>query len=57
MKIHEYQAKELFRSASIPVPDGRAAFSVDEACEAAGVYFARLSAGGEQVTSRVTLVR
>jgi succinyl-CoA synthetase beta subunit len=31
MKIHEYQAKELFRSCNVPVPDGGAAFSVDEA--------------------------
>jgi succinyl-CoA synthetase beta subunit len=53
MKIHEYQAKELFRSASIPVPDGRAAFSVDEACEAAAelggypvVIKAQIHAGG-----------
>ena len=53
MKIHEYQAKELFRSASIPVPDGRVAFSVEEACEAAGelggypvVIKAQIHAGG-----------
>jgi len=32
MKIHEYQAKELFRHAGIPVPAGKAAFSVEEAC-------------------------
>ena len=32
MKIHEYQAKELFRHANIPVPAGKAAFSVEEAC-------------------------
>jgi len=31
MKIHEYQAKELFAQAGIPVPAGRAATSVDEA--------------------------
>ena len=35
MKIHEYQAKELFRSYQIPVPKGKAAFSVNEAIEAA----------------------
>ncbi len=34
MKIHEYQAKELFRQANIPVPKGKVAFSVEEACEA-----------------------
>jgi succinyl-CoA synthetase beta subunit len=31
MKIHEYQAKELFRKNGVPVPDGSVAFSVDEA--------------------------
>jgi len=31
MKIHEYQAKELFRKYQIPVPNGKAAFTVDEA--------------------------
>jgi succinyl-CoA synthetase beta subunit len=34
MKIHEYQAKELFRRVNIPVPEGKVAFSVEEACEA-----------------------
>ena len=33
MKIHEYQGKELFRNASIPVPNGFPAFSVEEAVE------------------------
>ncbi|MFM8269527.1 MAG: ATP-grasp domain-containing protein, partial [Pseudomonadota bacterium] len=31
MKIHEYQAKELFRKYQIPVPNGKPAFSVEEA--------------------------
>ena len=31
MKIHEYQAKEIFSKYGIPVPKGRAAFSADEA--------------------------
>ena len=31
MKIHEYQAKELFRKYNVPVPEGRVAFSVEEA--------------------------
>ncbi len=31
MKIHEYQAKQLFRAYNIPVPDGYAAFSKEEA--------------------------
>jgi succinyl-CoA synthetase beta subunit len=30
MKIHEYQAKELFRAAQIPVPDGILCRSLDE---------------------------
>ena len=34
MKIHEYQGKELFRNAGVPVPDGYPAFSVDEALDA-----------------------
>ncbi|MCP4569311.1 MAG: ADP-forming succinate--CoA ligase subunit beta [FCB group bacterium] len=31
MKIHEYQAKEIFQSAGIPVPQGRVATTVQEA--------------------------
>ena len=34
MKIHEYQGKELFRNAGVPVPNGFPAFSVEEAMEA-----------------------
>jgi len=37
MKIHEYQAKELFREYEIPVPDGRVAFTPEEAVQAAQV--------------------
>ena len=33
MKIHEYQGKELFRNAGVPVPNGFPAFSVEEAME------------------------
>ena len=53
MKIHEYQAKELFRQYSIPVPEGKAVFSVKEAKEAAQglggfpvVVKAQIHAGG-----------
>jgi succinyl-CoA synthetase beta subunit len=53
MKIHEYQAKELFRNANIPVPQGKVAFSVDEACRVAAelgsypvVIKAQIHAGG-----------
>lgn len=31
MKIHEYQAKQLFQKYGVPIPRGKAAFSVDEA--------------------------
>jgi succinyl-CoA synthetase beta subunit len=31
MKIHEYQAKELFKKYNIPIPEGGVAFSVQEA--------------------------
>jgi succinyl-CoA synthetase beta subunit len=31
MKIHEYQAKEIFKKCGIPVPPGEVAFSADEA--------------------------
>jgi succinyl-CoA synthetase beta subunit len=53
MKIHEYQAKELFRGYKVPVPEGKVAFSVDEAkAIAAGlggfpvVVKAQIHAGG-----------
>ncbi|WP_299981263.1 ADP-forming succinate--CoA ligase subunit beta [Desulfobacula sp.] len=53
MKIHEYQAKELFRKYNVPVPDGKAAFSVEEAKESAAnlggfpvVVKAQIHAGG-----------
>jgi succinyl-CoA synthetase beta subunit len=35
MKIHEYQGKELFRKYLIPVPKGKAVFSVEDAVKAA----------------------
>ncbi len=35
MKIHEYQAKELFRKYSIPVPQGKIAFTLEEAIKVA----------------------
>lgn len=53
MKIHEYQAKELFKKYNIPVPDGGIAFSPDEAKEIADkigsfpiVVKAQIHAGG-----------
>jgi len=34
MNVHEYQAKELLRSYGVPVPNGIAAFTVEEAVDA-----------------------
>jgi len=34
MKLHEYQAKDIFRKFGIPVPKGRVATSVEEALKA-----------------------
>lgn len=53
MKIHEYQAKELFRKYNIPVPDGGVAFAPEEAATLADtlggypvVVKAQIHAGG-----------
>ncbi|MCP4671200.1 MAG: succinate--CoA ligase subunit beta, partial [Desulfobacula sp.] len=53
MKIHEYQAKELFRQYNVPVPEGKAVFSVEDAKKAAQdlgdfpvVVKAQIHAGG-----------
>ena len=53
MKIHEYQAKELFRKNGVAVPDGAVAFTVEEAKAAAHklgsypvVVKAQIHAGG-----------
>ncbi|GAA0461144.1 ADP-forming succinate--CoA ligase subunit beta [Alkalibacillus silvisoli] len=53
MNIHEYQAKEIFRSYNVAVPNSKVAFSVDEAVEAAkelgssvSVVKAQIHAGG-----------
>ncbi len=37
MKIHEFQAKELFRKYNIPVPEGQVAFNADEAVQVAQI--------------------
>ena len=49
MKIHEYQAKNLFRKNGITVLDGIACFSVKEAVEAA-------KGGGTYITETVAPV-
>jgi succinyl-CoA synthetase beta subunit len=53
MKIHEYQAKELFKKYNIPIPDGGVAFNPDEAKKVAEnlgqfpvVVKAQIHAGG-----------
>ena len=50
MKIHEYQAKQIFSRYGVPVPKGYPAFTVDEAEQAA----VRLSA---ETGSKVTVVK
>ena len=35
MNIHEYQGKAIFRSMGVAVPEGRVAFTVEEAVEKA----------------------
>ena len=52
MKIHEYQAKELLKKASVPVPEGRVASTAEEAVAIAKeigfpvVIKAQIHAGG-----------
>jgi succinyl-CoA synthetase beta subunit len=64
MKIHEYQAKELFKSYRIPIPAGGVAFSVEEAERVAAglggwpvVVKAQIHAGGRGKGGGVKLAR
>jgi succinyl-CoA synthetase beta subunit len=64
MNIHEYQGKEIFRSYGISVPDGQAAFSVDEAVAAAQkiatpviVVKAQIHAGGRGKAGGVKIAK
>jgi len=64
MKIHEYQAKELFRNHNIPVPQGYLATNPDEAAAAAEklakfpvVVKAQIHAGGRGKGGGVKLAR
>ena len=64
MKIHEYQAKQLFREYGILVPRGIPAFSVDEAVKAAEelggsfwVIKAQIHAGGRGKGGGVKLAK
>jgi succinyl-CoA synthetase beta subunit len=64
VNIHEYQAKALLREFDVPVPRGRAVFSVEEAAQAAGelgaavlVVKAQIHAGGRGKAGGVKVVR
>ncbi|OGP57400.1 MAG: succinate--CoA ligase subunit beta [Deltaproteobacteria bacterium RBG_13_49_15] len=64
MKIHEYQAKELFRKNGIPVPEGGVAFNSDEALRIAEglggfpvVVKAQIHAGGRGKGGGVRLAK
>jgi succinyl-CoA synthetase beta subunit len=64
MNLHEYQAKDLFRSYGIPVPAGKVAVSPAEAAAAAGalggaswVVKAQVHAGGRGKAGGVRLAR
>jgi len=63
MKLHEYQAKDIFRKFEIPVPEGRVVTSADEALKAAEnlsgppwVVKAQVHAGGRGKGGGVKLV-
>ena len=64
MKIHEYQAKEILRKYNVPVPNGKFAFTVDDAVQAAKeiggniwVVKAQIHAGGRSKGGGVKLAR
>ncbi len=64
MKIHEYQGKEILKKYGVPVPVGYAAYSVDEAVEAAkklpttlAVVKAQIHAGGRGKGGGVKLAK
>ena len=63
MNIHEHQGKELLRKYGVPVPDGQACFTVDEAVAAAEklgfpcVVKAQIHAGGRGKAGGVKLVK
>jgi succinyl-CoA synthetase beta subunit len=64
MKIHEYQAKQLFSEAGVPIPRGRMALSVDDALSEADdlggfpvVVKAQIHAGGRGKGGGVKLAR
>ena len=64
MKIHEYQAKELFQKYGVPIPRGKVAFNVEEAKSVAAelgslpvVIKAQIHAGGRGKGGGVKLAK
>jgi succinyl-CoA synthetase beta subunit len=64
MNLHEHQSKDLFRTFNIPVPDGNAAFNVDEAQAIAKqlggeswIVKAQVHAGGRGKAGGVKIVK
>ncbi|KGX88462.1 ADP-forming succinate--CoA ligase subunit beta [Pontibacillus litoralis] len=64
MNIHEYQSKEMLRSYGVAVPNGKVAFTVDEAVEAAKeldsgvtVVKAQIHAGGRGKAGGVKIAK
>lgn len=64
MKIHEYQAKEILRKYTVPVPNGKAVFTVDEAVNVAKeiggkirVVKAQIHAGGRGLGGGVKIAK
>jgi len=64
MNIHEYQGKELLRKYGVSVPDGKVAFTVDEAVQAAKelnsnvvVVKAQIHAGGRGKAGGVKIAK
>ncbi len=63
MKIHEYQGKEVLREYGVPTPEGRVAFTVEEAMKAVRelgvpvVVKAQIHAGGRGKGGGVNLAR
>jgi len=64
MNIHEYQAKQIFQKYGVPTPEGKVAFSIKEAVEAARVLGgpiwvvkAQIHAGGRGLGGGVKLAK
>ena len=55
MKIHEYQAKELFNKYGIPIPKGGVAFNIEEAQQQVGLGRQMRKTLQEQVDTLISL--